>query len=237
MFLRGLKVKFKKVICLLLMLSFVILPVMQTNNGVYANSTSTRVQLLANKSVELTNLNEVSKTVKINYSESSKIDYTIYDSSGAVYSSTYDSSFTAISIPAGGKVIMTSRNDFATVTWDLGDFSLKKNTNSAYKRITLEKDKSIKITNLSDKNKVLHIKYLTNSRIDYTIYDFSGETYASVYNSSAKAICIPAWGEIIITSRNNSATVICENKSLRLSNTTNITYKRIDLEVNKSTYS
>ncbi|MHC1685902.1 MAG: hypothetical protein AB6733_23725 [Clostridiaceae bacterium] len=222
--------KFKEVICLLLILSFLIFPAMQTNYKVYADSTSTRVRLTANKSVELTNLNEVSKTVHINYSTNSKIDYTIYDSSGAAYTSTYDSSFTAISIPASGKVIMTARNDFTTVTWNLGDFTLKKNTNSTYKRIPLEKDKSIKITNLSDKNKVVHIKYSINGKIDYAIYDSSGETYASVYNSSARAICVPSWGEIIITSINNPATVICENKSLSLSNITNIDYKRINLE-------
>ena len=135
---------------------------------------------------------------------SNDIDYVIYYKDGSISEYNWDRTPSKLSVPAGGKAIITSINRTVKSVFADEYFLVNEELNPVMNKVTINLYETYTYTNTS--NVAYNILSGGGSYYDYILYDADGNVSKYVYNTWADSLEVPAKYSLKITQTQNSRT-------------------------------
>ncbi|NLY42902.1 MAG: hypothetical protein GX066_02810 [Clostridiaceae bacterium] len=161
-----------------------------------------RVTVKAGESYAFINNDTVShQIVNEGSSSSNKFDYAIYTRNGKEYDQKINNGYTSsITVPAGGRLIVTSLNGNIDFGGYYNFFVVEKSSDPALRRVTVKVGESYEFINTDiEEHEIRTNVNVSTTRFDYAIYNSDGTAYNQVMNSLSASLTIPAGGRVIVT--------------------------------------
>ncbi|WML28623.1 hypothetical protein RCG24_11235 [Neobacillus sp. OS1-32] len=190
------------------------------NKEGYTKSSSTISKTISKgKSYQFSNVSKKTGQVKITGTSKARYDFVVYDKYGEVYSSLlHDWGYSYITVPSGGKVIITNQGkESIKAGGPKSLFKGKASSSAAFTRSTVSKGKTYQFSNRSKIDAPVRIKGSDKTRYDYVVYNQYGEAdqYKTKLNESySSMVTVPAGGKIVITNIANEPIIAGGPKAL-----------------------
>lgn len=163
-----------------------------------------------NESYIFVNNSNTSQKIKTNGSSSSSskktYDSAIYNADGSPQAQDSDSTAVTKTIPAGGKIVVTTTSDLpVTFKGFTSYFNGTTSDSPALFKKTVRKDETLQVINTLSESVTMLVNGTSIRRYSYQLLNSDGSIYLQSYDSYKTALAVPAGGKLIATTITDEA--------------------------------
>ncbi|CAJ1001537.1 MULTISPECIES: Ig-like domain-containing protein [Brevibacillus] len=154
-----------------------------------------------NETIAIANTSADSASIMTTGSSRQKFSYQIWKSDGTLYRQNHDSAGTALTVPAGGKLVASVTTDEPVTFAGYYELFREETAETILLTKTLSKGQSHVFVNKSvDIQEVAMDASSSSARtFDYAIYNADGDGYAQQRDATGSSKTVPAGGKLVVT--------------------------------------